>query len=192
MDFRFFITQGFQHVLDINGYDHVLFLTALVVIFQIQHWKKVLWLTTLFTVGHMVGLFLTAYEVLFIPRNIVEFLIPVTILITAVLNIIQARKPAKTNHANLWFALFFGLIHGIGFTSYFSMLAAGNDSILFPLITFSLGVELAQIVISLAVLILGFILLRIFNKARRDWIIVVSSIIIGVLLPILIESYGNL
>jgi len=186
-NFIFFIKQGLFHVLDWNAYDHILFLVALAVVYDFKNWKKVLWLITLFTIGHTFTLILAAYKVISVNTNWIEFLIPVTIIITAVFNIFYARnttKQTKTN-TNLFFALFFGLIHGFGFSGYFKMLIGSSDSKLIPLLEFALGIEIAQIIIVFIILILGFIFQTIFRFSKRDWILIISSIVIGVTLPIL-------
>lgn len=186
-NFLFFLKQGLFHVLDWNAYDHILFLIALAVVYDFKNWKKVLWLITLFTIGHTLTLILAAYKVVLVNTNWIEFLIPVTIIITALFNIFYARntkKQTKTN-TNLFFALFFGLIHGLGFSGYFKMLIGSSESKLIPLLEFALGIELAQVIIVFIILILGFIFQTIFRFSKRDWIIIISSIVIGITLPIL-------
>lgn len=186
-NFIFFLKQGLFHVLDWNAYDHILFLIALAVVYDFQHLKKVFWLITSFTIGHTLTLILASYHVISVSTKWVEFLIAVTILITALANIFYAKnttKQTKTN-INLVFALFFGLIHGLGFSGYFKMLIGSSHSKLIPLLEFALGIELAQVIIVSLVLILGFIFQSIFRFSKRDWILVISSVVIGVVLPIL-------
>jgi hypothetical protein len=186
-NFIFFVKQGLFHVLDWNAYDHILFLIALAVVYDFKNWRKVLWLITLFTIGHTLTLILAAYKIVQINSNWIEFLIPVTIIITAIVNILYAKgtsKNTKTN-TNLFFALFFGLIHGLGFSGYFKMIIGSSSNKFFPLLEFALGIEIAQIIIVFIVLILGFIAQTIFRFSRRDWILILSSIVIGVVLPIL-------
>jgi hypothetical protein len=183
----FYVKQGLFHVLDWNAYDHILFLIALVVVYDFKNWKKVLWLITLFTIGHTLSLVLAAYKIVSVNVNWIEFLIPLTIIVTAVFNIFYARntsKETKTN-TNLFFALFFGLIHGLGFSGYFKMLIGTSNYKLIPLLEFALGIELAQIVIVFIILILGFIFQTIFRFSKRDWILIISSIVIGVALPMI-------
>lgn len=189
-NFMFFLKEGLFHVLDWNAYDHVLFLIALVVVYDFKNWKKILWLITLFTIGHTLSLILAAYKIVSISQNWIEFLIPVTIIITALVNVFFAKnatKQAKTN-TNLFFALFFGLIHGLGFSGYFKILIGSSTQKLIPLLEFALGIEIAQLLIVLAILIVGFIFQTIFRFSKRDWILVVSSIVIGMVLPMLKES----
>lgn len=186
-NFIFFLKEGLFHVLDWNAYDHILFLIALAVVYDFKNWKKVLWLISLFTIGHTLTLILSAYKIVSINSNWVEFLIPVTIIVTALVNILYARnttKNTKTN-TNLFFALFFGLIHGLAFSGGFKMLIGKSDNKLIPLLEFALGIEIAQIIIVIIVLILGFIFQTIFRFSKRDWILILSSIVIGVAIPIL-------
>ncbi len=188
-NFLFFVKEGFFHVLDWKAYDHVLFLIALVAVYDFKNWKKVIWLITLFTIGHTISLILASFKVVTVSSKWIEFLIPLTIFITALANIFYAKavsKETKTN-TNLFFALFFGLIHGLGFSGYFNMIV-GKSSKFIPLLEFALGIELAQILIVFIILFLGFIVQTIFRFSKRDWVLIISSIVIGVLIPMLINS----
>jgi hypothetical protein len=188
-DFILYTRLGLFHVLDINAYDHILFLTVLAVIYIFSDWKKVLWLITFFTFGHTLTLALSAYDILHVKMSVVEFLIPVTIMLTALANIFFSNKlVTKTeSNLNLIFAFFFGLIHGLGFSSYFKILIDRNEAKLFPLLEFALGIEMAQVVIVFFVLLTGFVFQRIFNVKRRDWIMVISSVVAGIVIPMLFE-----
>lgn len=155
----------------------------------LKNWKKVIWLITLFTIGHTISLILASFKVVTVSSKWIEFLIPLTIFITALANIFYAKavsKETKTN-TNLFFALFFGLIHGLGFSGYFNMIV-GKSSKFIPLLEFALGIELAQILIVFIILFLGFIVQTIFRFSKRDWVLIISSIVIGVLIPMLINS----
>ncbi|WP_457616465.1 HupE/UreJ family protein [Lutibacter sp.] len=186
-NFIFYLKEGLFHVLDWNAYDHILFLIALTVVYDFKNWKKVLWLISLFTIGHTLSLILAAYKIVNVDKNWIEFLIPVTIIITAVVNIFYANKASKNTktNTNLIFALFFGLIHGLGFSGYFKMLIGKSSSKLIPLLEFALGIEMAQIIIVITILTLGFVFQTIFRFSKRDWIIIISAIVIGVVLPML-------
>ena len=180
--------MGLNHVLDFSAYDHILFLIVLAVIFSLDQIKKVIWLITLFTLGHTITLALSAYGVLKIDVKIVEFLIPVTIFITGVFNLINLGKNASNKqNLNLVFALFFGLIHGLGFSNYFRMMIGREEDKLMPLIEFALGIELAQVIIVIGILIIGSILQSFFKVTKRDWVMVTSSIVIGFVIPMMIE-----
>jgi len=179
-DFIFYFKTGLFHVLDFKAYDHILFLIVLAVVYNMKQWKKLLWLITLFTIGHSITLILSAYKLINIKGELIEFLIPVTIFITGLMNVLTAKKASvgKENQ-NLFFALFFGLIHGLGFSNYFKMILGKSDDKFLPLLEFALGVEVAQIIIVLIILLIGTILQTVFGINRRDWILVASSIVIG-------------
>jgi len=179
-DFLLYLKMGLYHVLDLKAYDHVLFLIVLSVVFSFQQWKKILWLVTLFTIGHSVSLALSAYEIVKIKIELIEFLIPVTIFITGITNIFNAKKISKTkDNVNLIFALFFGLIHGLGFSNYFRGMIGREEDKFLPLIEFALGIELAQVIIVLGILLLGVMLESVAKVSKRDWIMVTSSIVVG-------------
>ena len=187
-DFVIFLKLGLYHVLDWQAYDHILFLIALTIVYSMNAWKKVLWLITFFTIGHTLTLALAAFKIITIDIKIVEFLIPATIIITALVNIITVKKKQKThNNINLFFAFFFGLIHGLGFSNYFRMIIDENEDKILPLLEFAIGIEIAQVIIVLVILIVGYFAQGIFKISKRDWAMVISSIVIGIVLPMLIE-----
>jgi hypothetical protein len=189
--FLFFLKAGFFHVMDWKAYDHILFLIALVVVYDFKNWKSILWLVSLFTIGHTLSLILSAYKVVSVSSLWIEFLIPVTILVTALVNIFYAgntAKQAKTN-TNLFFALFFGLIHGLGFASGFRGIIGTKSNKFLSLLEFALGIELAQIAIVIIILILGFIFQKIFRFSKRDWVLIISSIVIGMVIPMIVNAY---
>jgi hydrogenase/urease accessory protein HupE len=187
-DFRLYTEMGLFHVLDVKAYDHILFLIVLAVIFGFSAWKKVFWLVTLFTIGHSISLTLAAFEIINIKVEIIEFLIPVTIFITGVTNIFNAKKTSKTKDSiNLIFALFFGLIHGLGFSNYFRAMIGKEDDKLIPLAEFALGIEAAQVIIVLLIISLGYILQNVAKVAKRDWILVTSSIVVGFSIQMMLD-----
>lgn len=192
--FWLYFKLGLEHVLDWNAYDHILFLIVLVAAYTFINWKRVIWLVTIFTLGHTLALFLSVYQIVLVSTRWVEFLIAFTILVTALYNIFTAKKKESQKNINLlYFATaFFGIIHGLGFSTYFKMISSGTESKFLPLLEFALGIEAAQIVVVVSVLILAFIFQNIFQIARRDWILVLSAVVIGVILPILRENFLTL
>ena len=187
-DFMLYFKMGLHHVLDFSAYDHILFLIVLAVVFKFNQWKKVLWLVTLFTLGHSITLALSAFEIVRIQVDIIEFLIPLTIFITGLVNIITINKTPKENeNINLLFALFFGLIHGLGFSNYFKMMVGREEDKLFPLVEFALGIEAAQIIIVLGVLSIGALILSIKKIKREYWILINSSIVILISIKMMFE-----
>lgn len=187
-DLILYFKMGFTHVLDLAAYDHILFLIVLAVVFTMKEWTKLLWLVTLFTLGHSITLALAAYKVLEFPIDIIEFLIPLTIFITGFVNVITTKKPStKSNRLNLFFAFFFGFIHGLGFSNYFKMMIGQEQNKFLPLLEFALGIEGAQIIIVLSILIIGFILQNFLKTSKRDWVLVTSSIVIGFAIQMMLE-----
>ncbi len=187
-DFTLYFKMGFHHVLDFSAYDHILFLIVLAVVFKFNQWKKVLWLVTLFTIGHSITLALSAFEIIKINVNVIEFLIPLTIFITGLVNIITIYKTSKRNeNINLLFGLFFGLIHGLGFSNYFKMMVGREEDKLFPLVEFALGIEAAQIIIVLGILSIGTLILSIKKIKREYWILISSSIVILISIKMMFE-----
>ena len=187
--FKLFLELGYKHVLDINGYDHILFLMVLAVPYLLENWKKVLFLVTAFTVGHCMALFLSVYGIVNVKSSLVEFLIPVTIAIAAIYNIIIAKKSITQQKIGLYFfsTLFFGIIHGLGFSGYFKLMIGRQEDKLMPLLEFALGIEIAQVIIVIIVLLLGMVMQTLFKVSKRDWILVMSSIVIGLVTPMLLE-----
>ncbi|MFY0604528.1 MAG: HupE/UreJ family protein [Flavobacteriaceae bacterium] len=191
-NFITYFKLGYLHVLDFEAYDHILFLIVLAVVYSFNEWKKVLWLITFFTVGHTLTLILSAYGLLFdlntSNMKVVEFLIPLTIFITGAINILKSNtSSALKNNTNIILALVFGLIHGLGFSNYITRLVTSSDNKLALLLEFALGIEASQIVIVLFILFLGFILKTFFRVTNRDWVIVTSAIVIGFVIPMMID-----
>ena len=189
-NFWFNVEYGINHVLDINAYDHVLFLISLTVPYAFKDWKRVILLVTMFTLGHTLSLILAAYNVVRIDAQLVEFLIPITILIVAVYNVFTSGKGAQKERLGVLFftTLFFGLIHGLGFAREFRILLGDSDNKLIVLLEFALGIELSQVIIVFMVLFLGYVGQTIFRFSKRDWIMVVSSIVIGLVIPMVLNS----
>ncbi len=190
-DFLFYIALGLKHVLDLNAYDHILFLAALAIPFTFKQWKPVLVLATIFTISHCAALALSVYEILVMDVGLIEFLIPVTIFLTAVFNLLYLKTP-KEQKSILLHAIataFFGLIHGFGFSNYFKMLMAEESDKLSPLLGFAVGIELSQVLIVLGVLALAYVIQSIFKVKQPLFIGVASILIILLTIPMLLETY---
>ena len=178
---------GKEHILDVKGYDHIMFVLALCSLYQLSHWKNVLILVTAFTIGHSVTLALSTFDLISINKSLIEFLIPITILITAIVNIIKGPGGENNNvKINYAFALFFGLIHGMGFSNYLKSLLGKSSNIIVELFSFNLGLEFGQILIVVAFLLLGFVMTSLLNVSRRDWNLAVSSGVIAVAITLMI------
>lgn len=187
----FYIKLGLNHVLDFSAYDHILFLAALALPFTFKNWKKVVVFATVFTIAHCLSLTLSAYDVLVMNVELIEFLIPVTIIITAMFNLfyINTRAEDKSLLPHILATTFFGFIHGFGFSNYFKMLMAEEDDKLFPLLGFATGIEISQVLIVLSVLILAYIALSLLKIKRIRFVIISSILIILVTIPMLIRTF---
>ena len=184
-EFQLYFSLGRDHILDYaNGYDHILFIVALCAVYVIADWKKILILVTAFTVGHSVTLALATLDVISVNAKWIEFLIPLTILITAVANLFKEETMLKARgiHANYVFALFFGLIHGMGFSNYLRALLGKDHGIVMQLFAFNVGLEFGQIIIVGIFLAVSFIAVNIGGTLRRDWKMVISSAVAGIAL----------
>ncbi len=190
-NFKVFFELGYDHIMDIRGYDHILFVVALSAIYIIRDWRKVLILVTAFTIGHSITLALSTLNYVLVKAEYIEFLIPVTILITAFANLFKSERTLKSVRKiqlNYIFALLFGLIHGLGFSNYLKSLLGKTNNIVSELLAFNLGLEIGQILIVLFFLIISFIFIDLFGVKRRDWVLIISGIIIGLSLTLMMET----
>lgn len=188
--FSLYFNLGITHILDVNGYDHILFVVALCALFLPRDWKKVLVIVTAFTIGHSITLALATLDIIPINPALVEFLIPVTIFITAFSNIIKKQQNFNPGNVqiNYAFALFFGLVHGMGFSNYLRSLLGRDESIIMQLFAFNLGLEIGQIVIVTVFLLISYVFINILSVARRDWRLVISSAIAGIALTLMLDT----
>lgn len=189
-EFWFNVNYGINHVLDINAYDHVLFLIVLTVPYVFKDWKRVLILVSVFTLGHTLSLVLAAFNIVKVNAALVEFLIPITILIVAAFNVFTAGKGAQKEKIGVLFfsTLFFGLIHGLGFAREFQLMVGASDNKWLVLLEFALGIEIAQVIVVFLVLFLGYIMQTVFRFSKRDWIMVISAVVIGLVIPMILNS----
>lgn len=192
-DFELYFKSGLWHVLDIKAYDHILFLIVLTLPYAFKEWRKVLLLVTLFTIGHTMSLILAVFGIITVSSTLVETFIPITILITALYNIFMSRKRAsRGNDDNINFiaivSLFIGIVHGLGFFNFFKMQIESNEDKLLPVAEFAVGIEAAQIIVVMITLILSALAEGVFRVTRRDWILIISSFVIGVVVPLIINS----
>lgn len=186
-DFLFYLKLGWEHIISLDALDHQLFVLALIAVYSAKDWKKILILVTAFTIGHSITLALSILDVVRLPSDWVEFLIPLTIVLTAAGNIVMKNKKQPQNKTNYYLALFFGLIHGLGFANTARVMIAKSQSIAVPLLGFNIGLEAGQIVIVFAILILLFILLNLFKINKKDWILFVSSGVFALALKMTLE-----
>jgi len=169
----------------------MLFLFALCAIYTLNDWRKVLALVTSFTIGHSITLALSTFNVIQVDTALIEFLIPVTIFFTCIVNIFKLKGAAKQNTLlslhNLM-AIFFGLIHGMGFSNYLKSLLGRNSDTWLQLLAFNVGIELGQLLIVFMLLIVAFLVMNVFHAKRREWILVISSAAAGISLILMMET----
>ena len=180
-DFWFYLQLGWGHIISKDALDHQLFILALVAIFSIQDFKKVLILVTAFTLGHSLTLFLSATDVIRFSSKWVEFLIPCTIVFTAADNLIFSKDKKRLMQVNYLLALLFGLIHGMGFANSVRIMLAQEQDIVLPLLGFNVGLEIGQIAVVIIVLSIFYILSTFLKLKKKHWVMLVSA-------PILIFS----
>lgn len=186
-DFLFYLKLGWEHIISLDALDHQLFVLVLVAVFWLKDWKKILWLVTAFTIGHSITLAMSVLDLLRVPGTWVEFLIPVTIFITATDNILMRNRPKNLMQMNYYLALFFGLIHGMGFANTARVMMSEEQNIFWPLLGFNIGLELGQIVVVAIILAVLFILVDLFKVNRKDWVMFVSSAVFALSLQMLLE-----
>lgn len=179
-DFGFYLREGFYHITDWKGYDHILFVMALCLPYFIKDWKQVLILITAFTIGHSVTLALSVFNKILISSTWIEFLIPITIIITALENLVRNNTQPKHVRFRYVAALVFGLIHGLGFSNYLRSMMGKSENIITQLLAFNIGLELGQLLIVLAVLMVSFIFVRLLNIKQREWTVFISGGIFGI------------
>ncbi|GAB4000993.1 HupE/UreJ family protein [Spirosoma daeguense] len=195
-DFLIYLQLGFDHITDPGGYDHVLFVIALCAVYTLRQWKQVLVLVTAFTIGHSITLALATLQLIHYKTEVIELLIPITILITAITNLFFQEPKSKSvsisqQSKSRWrygLALAFGLIHGMGFSNYLRSLLGKEANILEPLLAFNLGLELGQLLIVALILALAFLVLEILNNSRLRWVLVVSGIVAGMAISLIINN----
>ena len=187
--FELYLKLGFQHIADIKGYDHILFILTLCGIYLLSQWRNVLILVTAFTIGHSITLALATLNIVRVSTAWVEFLIPLTIFVTALGNIFyKGVSFSKGLHRFKYaLALFFGLIHGLGFSNYLRQLLGMEDNIVVPLFAFNVGLELGQILILLIILLIAQLFISVFSAPRREWNLVISGASLGVSLILMLE-----
>lgn len=187
-DFQTYLLLGWQHIADWTAYDHILFIIALCAAYRPQQWKNMAILVTAFTLGHSLTLALAILQIVVINSAWVEFLIPITIILTAGFNIFQKEDNTiqKQNfYLNYGLAFFFGLIHGLGFSNYLRMLLGKEETILQPLLAFNIGLEIGQICIVACIFAAMYLFLQILKVKHRDWKLVLSGAAAGIALTLL-------
>ena len=186
-DFGFYFGLGWEHIISADALDHQLFIAAIAAIYLLSDWKQVLILVTAFTIGHSLTLALSVMDIVRFPTNWVEFLIPVTIVITAFSNLFQKKFTPRSIRINYFLALFFGLIHGMGFANTLRVMLARDQNLGWSLFGFNVGLEVGQIVVVLILLLIAQVVVNLFRVQRKDWVLFLSSGVFALALKIALE-----
>jgi hypothetical protein len=185
--FGTYLELGFDHISDLNGYDHILFIVALCAAYSLGQWRQILILVTAFTIGHCITLALASLRIVTVPGLLIEVMIPVTIMITALQNVLAKKNTSRSWQSLYLIPLVFGLIHGLGFSNYFRSLFSPDDSIVLPLLAFNLGVEIGQLGIVALFLCITYVLVAFVKVPERTWQLLVSSVAIALSAWMIVE-----
>ncbi|MBD0289543.1 MAG: HupE/UreJ family protein [Flavisolibacter sp.] len=189
VDFGFYFKLGWDHIISIDALDHLLFILVLAAVYTLNEWRQVLILVTAFTIGHSITLALSTMDLIRIDSKLVEFLIPCTIIITAVTNLFQKTFRTGAIRFNYFLALFFGLIHGLGFANTLRFMLARDQSLGWALFGFNIGLEAGQVMIVLLILIMAQLFLFYLKVLRRDWVLFISAAVFSLALKMALERW---
>lgn len=190
-DFSFYFKIGWEHIITTEALDHIFFVAALAAIYMLRDWKQVLILITAFTIGHSITLALSSLSIVEVSTDWVEFFVPCTIVITAAANLFQKTFTPKAIQINYFLALFFGLIHGMAFANTLRMILASDQSFALSMFSFSLGLELGQVLIVFIILLLSQLIVGLLKTPRRDWVIFISAAIMALAMQMAIERWPS-
>jgi len=184
-----FFASGWEHIVDINAYDHLLFVMTLCAAFTLKQWKQVLIIVTAFTIGHSGTLILSSLDIIPTNPELIDLLIPFTIMLTAVANIVNYGKEGKFSSTQIKYAiaLVFGLIHGLAFASNFKFMLF-EDSILVPLFLFNVGIEVGQLFIVLLFMIALWFYTKVIKGEHMKWNIFISGAGFGIAATIFLNA----
>ncbi len=189
--FELYFKLGLQHIADLKGYDHILFILTLCAVYSLKEWKRVLILVTAFTIGHSLTLALATLDLVRVDGDLIEFLIPLTIFVTALANVLTRKQKVTSTLHYLKYsaALFFGLIHGLGFSNYLRSLLGSEKGLVLPLFSFNVGIEAGQILIVAVIMLLTKVVVDLLHYPRREWHVLMSGAGLGVSLVLMIERF---
>ena len=189
--FELYFKLGLQHIADLKGYDHILFILTLCAVYSLKEWKRVLILVTAFTIGHSLTLALATLDLVRVDGDLIEFLIPLTIFVTALANVLTRtqRVTSTLHYLKYSAALFFGLIHGLGFSNYLRSLLGSEKGLVLPLFSFNVGIEAGQILIVAVIMLLTKVVVDLLHYSRREWHVLMSGAGLGVSLVLMIERF---
>ncbi len=189
-EFALYFQLGFEHILDLAGYDHIVFVIALCAVYSAIEWKRILILVTAFTIGHSITLALSTLNFISFNDSLIEFLIPVTIFVTALSNVIKPEKTSQKSKISLnyIYALLFGLVHGMGFSNSLKGILGKSSNIVQELLAFNLGLELGQIVIVIIYMTLALIFVNVIKVGKRRWSTIISVVVMVVALTLMYKT----
>ncbi|MFZ9239529.1 MAG: HupE/UreJ family protein [Chitinophagaceae bacterium] len=188
-DFKYYFLLGWDHIISFDALDHLYFFAVLSIVYKFKHWKQVLLLVTAFTVGHTVTLFLSGMDLVRLKDSWVEFAIPCTIVFSSLMNFRKRSSMHQTDKLQYAMALFFGLVHGLGFANTVRFMISKNQDLVWSLFGFNVGLEIGQIFVVLLVLLISLLagMTRLFTS--REWVLSFSSLILGLALKLSIERF---
>ncbi len=189
--FELYFKLGLQHIADLKGYDHILFILTLCAVYSLREWKRVLILITAFTIGHSLTLALATLDLIRMDGDLIEFLIPLTIFVTALANVLMRKQKVSSilHYLKYSAALFFGLIHGLGFSNYLRSLLGSEKGLVLPLFSFNVGIEAGQILIVGIIMLLTKVVVDMLHYPKREWHVLLSGAGLGVSLVLMIERF---
>ena len=193
--FTVYLRLGFEHLLDLQGYDHILFLAVLCAAYSLKRWRELLVLVTAFTIGHSVSLAVATLRLVRVDTGLVEFLIPVTIVATAVTNLVGLKREDPDEHrvaarpTRYALALVFGVVHGLGFSNFLRLALGEERSLLVPLLSFNIGLELAQIVVAAGVLLVALVAVRLLSLPQRIRTLLLSVLAGGMAVAMAVQRW---
>jgi hypothetical protein len=188
-DFIFYFKIGWFHIMSMDATDHLFFIAVLAIIYSFADWRRVLILVTAFTLGHAITLFMSVLNLIILKSEMVEFLIPCTILVTAMVNLFLKKEQLASHRIQYGIALGFGLIHGLGYANYIRMILSADQQLVWGLLSFNLGLEAGQIVVVCLVLLTVWVSTRIHEKAHLQWVRIVSVAVLLFALKLAIERF---
>lgn len=189
--FELYFKLGLQHIADLKGYDHILFILTLCAVYSLKEWKRILILITAFTIGHSLTLALATLDLIRVNGDLIEFLIPLTIFVTALANVLSRQQSVTStlHYIKYSAALFFGLIHGLGFSNYLRSLLGSEKGLVLPLFSFNVGIEAGQILIVAVIMLLTKVVVDLLHCPRREWHLLLSGAGLGISLVLMIERF---
>ena len=189
--FELYFTLGLQHIADLKGYDHILFILTLCAVYNLKEWKRVLVLVTAFTIGHSLTLALATLDLIRVDGDLIEFLIPLTIFVTALANLLARKQQVSPllHYMKYGAGLFFGLIHGLGISNYLRSLLGAERGLVLPLFSFNVGIEVGQIIIVSIIMVLTKVVVDLLGMPKREWHVLLSGAGIGISLVLMLERF---